>query len=156
MGTALIADNVKFVGETYVFPQKAIVRFIINFMSLNIKYYIYFSSFDEEVTKIFKKMAEKDETWIVKIVRTNFVFTAMEELKMTNDYDWSSPFRVKFLGEEGIDLGGPRREFFSLRLSNSTEKFVGVRRGRPCICFRQNLWECSSVLKSAGVVVDHN
>ena len=37
-------------------------------------------------------------------------------------------------------------------------KFVGVRRGRPCIglCFRQNLWECSSFLKSAGVIDDHN
>ena len=35
-------------------------------------------------------------------------------------------------------------------------KFVGVRRGRPCICFKQNLWECSSFLKSAGFIDDHN
>ena len=70
------------------------------------------------MAKILEKMAEKEETWIVNIVRTNFVFTAMEELKMANDNDWSSPFRVKFLGEEGIDQGGPRREFFSLLLSN--------------------------------------
>ena len=34
-------------------------------------------------------------------------------------------------------------------------KCVGVRRGRPCICFRQNLLECSSYLKSAGVIDDH-
>jgi len=85
MGTALIADNVKFVGETYVFSPKAIVRCIIDFKSLNIKYYIYFSTFDEDVTKIFKKMAENEETRIVNIVRTNFVFTAMEELKLAND-----------------------------------------------------------------------
>jgi len=35
-------------------------------------------------------------------------------------------------------------------------KFVGVCRDRPFICFRQNLWECSSFLKSAGVNDDHN
>jgi len=35
-------------------------------------------------------------------------------------------------------------------------KFVEVRRNRPCICFRQNLWECSRFLKSAGVIDDHN
>jgi len=35
-------------------------------------------------------------------------------------------------------------------------KFVGLRRGRPSICFRHNLWECSSFLKSAGVIDDHN
>ena len=35
-------------------------------------------------------------------------------------------------------------------------KFVGVRRERPCICIRQNLRECSSFLKEAGVIDDHN
>ena len=35
-------------------------------------------------------------------------------------------------------------------------KFVEVRRVRPCIHFRKNLSECSSVLESAGVIDDHN
>jgi len=35
-------------------------------------------------------------------------------------------------------------------------KFVGVRRDMPCIHFRQNLRECSSFLKSVGVIDDHN
>jgi len=35
-------------------------------------------------------------------------------------------------------------------------EFVGVRRDRHCTCFRQNMWECSIFLKSAGVIGDHN
>ena len=45
----------------------------------------------------------------MNIVRTNFILTAMEELKFADDHDWSIPFQVKFIGEEGIDEGGPRR-----------------------------------------------
>lgn len=43
------------------------------------------------------------------IRRANF---AENLLKQFNNADWRASFRITFLGEEGIDAGGLRREFF--------------------------------------------
>jgi hypothetical protein len=43
----------------------------------------------------------------------------MEQLDEGSEDDWKGCFRVNFIGEEGLDAGGLRREFFSLLFEKS-------------------------------------
>ena len=45
--------------------------------------------------------------------------------------DLSRPFRVKFLGEEGIDAGGPRKEFFQILANKIASIEVNLFEGDP-------------------------
>lgn len=81
-------------------------------------------SLDEDVAAAFREIEKKSNIWSLSVVRSNFILTATEELKFGKESDWLCPIRVSFLGEEGLDNGGLRREFFTL-LFNSSPVFDG-------------------------------
>lgn len=50
----------------------------------------------------------------IKIDRTNIVESSVKATRSLSDSDWCQLFCVQFLGEEGNDQGGLRREFFEV------------------------------------------
>jgi hypothetical protein len=65
---------------------------------------------------------EGKEIWNIKVLRRQFLTTAMEQLEDADQKDLEKKPQVQFIGEEGLDCGGLLREFFSL-LFKDTEVF---------------------------------
>jgi hypothetical protein len=51
---------------------------------------------------------------IVRVRRNHLVEDAMDEISRQFKKDLFKPLRVHFIGEEGIDAGGVKKEFFQL------------------------------------------
>jgi len=51
---------------------------------------------------------------IVRVRRTQLVEDALSEVSRQLKKDLFKPLRVHFIGEEGIDAGGVKKEFFQL------------------------------------------
>lgn len=61
----------------------------------------------------------------LKVRRDNLIYTALSEI-MTKQEDLKKPLRVVFVGEEGVDDGGVRTEFFSLVLKQIFDVNFGM------------------------------
>jgi ubiquitin-protein ligase E3 A len=55
--------------------------------------------------------------FVVPIERERLLQSALEQTMRASDVDLKKPLRVVFLGEEAIDEGGVRKEFFQLLVS---------------------------------------
>lgn len=62
--------------------------------------------------------------WNIKVLRSLFMKTAIEQLEDADSADWLKKPKVEFISEEGIDCGGLFREFFSM-LFKDGEEFEG-------------------------------
>lgn len=51
---------------------------------------------------------------ILRVRRTHLVEDALTELARQYEKDLWKPLRVHFIGEDGIDAGGVKKEFFQL------------------------------------------
>ena len=66
-----------------------------------------------------EKMLQTDQTWDISVIRRRLVPQAMEQLSEGNESDWQKKIAITFLGEEGLDVGGLTREFFTILFENS-------------------------------------
>eukprot|EP00112_Aurelia_sp_Birch-Aquarium-sp1_P024189 Seg752.11 transcript_id=Seg752.11/GoldUCD/mRNA.D3Y31 product="tRNA uracil-O 2-methyltransferase" protein_id=Seg752.11/GoldUCD/D3Y31 len=96
------------------------------------------SNVNETVDEVDDPMADMEEYFeakltglpqVLEVDRTNFWQLAFAFYKKICDH--SRPFRVKFLGEEGIDAGGPRKEFFQLLANKIASIEVSLFEGNP-------------------------
>lgn len=60
--------------------------------------------------------AEHPDLCIIRVRRDHLVEDALDELARQHPNDLFKPLRVHFIGEEGVDAGGVRKEFFQLVL----------------------------------------
>ena len=60
-----------------------------------------------------------EEDWGIDIVRAHAARTALEELTDATDKSWCGKMLVRFVGEEAVDGGGPRREMLTLLFAGS-------------------------------------
>merc|ERR1712072_1300100 len=51
---------------------------------------------------------------ILRIRRSHLMQDALEEIAGQNEHDLHKPLKVNFIGEEGVDAGGVKKEFFQL------------------------------------------
>ena len=51
---------------------------------------------------------------IIRIRRSHLMQDALEEIGRQNEHDLHKPLKVNFIGEEGVDAGGVKKEFFQL------------------------------------------
>ena len=51
---------------------------------------------------------------ILRIRRSHLMQDALEEIGRQNEHDLHKPLKVNFIGEEGVDAGGVKKEFFQL------------------------------------------
>ena len=59
------------------------------------------------------------DVWEIPVIRRLFIKTAMAEMESANEDEWLRQLKIDFIGEEGVDAGGPCREFFSLLFRNT-------------------------------------
>lgn len=50
----------------------------------------------------------------MEVVRHDIINTTLDQLMEATERDWASNLLVRFIGEAGVDAGGPRRELFTL------------------------------------------
>ena len=72
---------------------------------------------------------------------------ALDEVARQLKQDLFKPLRVHFIGEEGIDAGGVKKEFFQLLITELLSPDYGMLIFQPVSCFRLQL-PCSPMRQS--------
>lgn len=77
-------------------------------------HYLFIRSLGEELQRIRTDILKTERKWNISIRRNKIWENVLELLSDADDKDLMSELIVKFIGEEGLDAGGLRREMFSL------------------------------------------
>eukprot|EP01080_Neovahlkampfia_damariscottae_P008214 gene8214-39_t len=92
---------------------------------------------------------------VLKVKRDNLVETTLNELVMkTNDF--KKPLRVKFIGEEGVDEGGVRKEFFQLLIKELVDTKYGMFTRNDethTFWFNPHAYESSNNFRLVGIIL---
>ncbi|XP_013028643.1 probable E3 ubiquitin-protein ligase HERC4 isoform X1 [Anser cygnoides] len=92
---------------------------------------------------------------ILMVRRDNIVGDAVEVLRKTKNVDYKKPLKVIFVGEEAVDAGGVRKEFFLLIMRELLDPKYGMFRyyeESRLIWFSDKTFEDSDLFHLIGVV----
>ncbi|KAM9379535.1 putative E3 ubiquitin-protein ligase HERC4 [Phaethornis superciliosus] len=92
---------------------------------------------------------------ILMVRRENIVGDAVEVLRKTKNVDYKKPLKVIFVGEEAVDAGGVRKEFFLLIMRELLDPKYGMFRcyeESRLIWFSDKTFEDSDLFHLIGVV----
>ncbi|XP_061229972.1 probable E3 ubiquitin-protein ligase HERC4 isoform X2 [Neopsephotus bourkii] len=92
---------------------------------------------------------------ILMVRRDNIVGDAVEVLRKTKNVDYKKPLKVIFVGEEAVDAGGVRKEFFLLIMRELLDPKYGMFRyyeESRLIWFSDQTFEDSDLFHLIGVV----
>ncbi|XP_025061346.1 probable E3 ubiquitin-protein ligase HERC4 isoform X3 [Alligator sinensis] len=92
---------------------------------------------------------------ILMVRRDNIVGDAVEVLRKTKNLDYKKPLKVIFVGEEAVDAGGVRKEFFLLIMRELLDPKYGMFRyyeESRLIWFSDKTFEDSDLFHLIGVV----
>uniref|UniRef100_A0A8D0BMM1 HECT and RLD domain containing E3 ubiquitin protein ligase 4 n=1 Tax=Salvator merianae TaxID=96440 RepID=A0A8D0BMM1_SALMN len=110
----------------------------------------------QNFTSIFLPVFESVNPCLILIVRReNIVGDAMEVLRKTKNVDYKKPLKVIFVGEEAVDAGGVRKEFFLLIMRELLDPKYGMFRydeESRLIWFSDKTFEDSDLFHLIGVV----
>ncbi|XP_018429019.1 PREDICTED: probable E3 ubiquitin-protein ligase HERC4 [Nanorana parkeri] len=96
-----------------------------------------------------------DPCLILIVRRDNIVGDAMEVLRKTKNIDYKKPLKVIFVGEEAVDAGGVRKEFFLLIMRELLDPKYGMFHyydESRLIWFSDQTFEDSDLFHLIGVV----
>lgn len=63
---------------------------------------------------------------VLRVCRANILHDTMTELRTKKSHDFKKPLKVQFVGEEAVDEGGVRKEFFMLLLRELLDPKYGM------------------------------
>ncbi|XP_040295004.1 probable E3 ubiquitin-protein ligase HERC4 isoform X2 [Bufo bufo] len=110
----------------------------------------------QNFSSLFLPVVESVNPCLMLIVRReNIVGDAMEVLRKTKNIDYKKPLRVIFVGEEAVDAGGVRKEFFLLIMRELLDPKYGMFRfyeDSRLIWFSDQTFEDSDLFHLIGVV----
>ncbi|XP_038599484.1 probable E3 ubiquitin-protein ligase HERC4 isoform X2 [Tachyglossus aculeatus] len=110
----------------------------------------------QNVSSIFLPVIESVNPCLILIVRReNIVGDAMEVLRKTKNVDYKKPLKVIFVGEEAVDAGGVRKEFFLLIMRELLDPKYGMFRyyeESRLIWFSDKTFEDSDLFHLIGVI----
>uniref|UniRef100_A0A8D0G975 HECT-type E3 ubiquitin transferase n=1 Tax=Sphenodon punctatus TaxID=8508 RepID=A0A8D0G975_SPHPU len=110
----------------------------------------------QNFSSIFLPVFESVNPCLMLIVRRdNIVGDAMEVLRKTKNLDYKKPLKVIFLGEDAVDAGGVRKEFFLLIMRELLDPKYGMFRyyeDSRLIWFSDKTFEDSDLFHLIGVV----
>ncbi|KAF7247412.1 putative E3 ubiquitin-protein ligase HERC4 [Varanus komodoensis] len=110
----------------------------------------------QNFSSIFLPVFESVNPCLILIVRRdNIVGDAMEVLRKTKNVDYKKPLKVIFVGEEAVDAGGVRKEFFLLIMRELLDPKYGMFRyyeDSRLIWFSDKTFEDSDLFHLIGVV----
>lgn len=96
-----------------------------------------------------------NEFVVFNVTRENIVNDTIREICMCNVKDLKKPLKVKFLGEEGEDAGGVRKEFFLLLMKEILDQKYGMFQEYEesrLIWFASNSFEDPEMYKLVGTI----
>lgn len=110
----------------------------------------------QNFSSLFLPVMESVDPCLILIVRRdNIVGDAMEVLRKTKNVDYKKPLKVIFVGEEAVDAGGLRKEFFLLIMRELLDPKYGMFRfyeESRLIWFSDQTFEDSDLFHLIGVV----
>ncbi|XP_072280603.1 probable E3 ubiquitin-protein ligase HERC4 isoform X3 [Pyxicephalus adspersus] len=110
----------------------------------------------QNISSMFLPVVESVDPCLILIVRRdNIVGDAMEVLRKTKNIDYKKPLKVIFVGEEAVDAGGVRKEFFLLIMRELLDPKYGMFRyyeDSRLIWFSDQTFEDSDLFHLIGVV----
>nr|XP_028585247.1 probable E3 ubiquitin-protein ligase HERC4 isoform X2 [Podarcis muralis] len=110
----------------------------------------------QNFSSIFLPVFESVNPCLILIVRRdNIVGDTMEVLRKTKNVDYKKPLKVIFVGEEAVDAGGVRKEFFLLIMRELLDPKYGMFRydeQSRLIWFSDKTFEDSDLFHLIGVV----
>ena len=65
---------------------------------------------------------------VIKVRRDYLIEDALQQIQITPPQFFKKPLKIKFEGEEGVDEGGLRKEFFQLLLEQLFNWIGGLQR----------------------------
>ncbi|XP_064418774.1 probable E3 ubiquitin-protein ligase HERC4 isoform X2 [Latimeria chalumnae] len=110
----------------------------------------------QNFSSFFQPVIESVNPCLILIVRRdNIVGDAMEFLRKSKNVDYKKPLKVIFVGEEAVDAGGVRKEFFLLIMRELLDPKYGMFRyyeESRLIWFSDQTFEDSDLFHLIGVV----
>ncbi|KAM4636375.1 putative E3 ubiquitin-protein ligase HERC4 isoform 2-T3 [Discoglossus pictus] len=110
----------------------------------------------QNISSMFHRVIESVDPCLILIVRReNIVGDAMEVLRKTKNIDYKKPLKVIFVGEEAVDAGGVRKEFFLLIMRELLDPKYGMFRfyeDSRLIWFSDQTFEDSDLFHLIGVI----
>ncbi|KAM9325224.1 putative E3 ubiquitin-protein ligase HERC4 [Gastrophryne carolinensis] len=110
----------------------------------------------QNFSSMFLPVVESVDPCLILIVRRdNIVGDAMEVLRKTKNIDYKKPLKVIFVGEEAVDAGGVRKEFFLLIMRELLDPKYGMFRyyeESRLIWFSDQTFEDSDLFHLIGVI----
>uniref|UniRef100_A0A8C3U6H3 HECT-type E3 ubiquitin transferase n=1 Tax=Catharus ustulatus TaxID=91951 RepID=A0A8C3U6H3_CATUS len=114
------------------------------------------SFFLQNLSSLFLPVFESVNPCLILMVRRdNIVGDAVEVLRKTKNVDYKKPLKVIFVGEEAVDAGGVRKEFFLLIMRELLDPKYGMFRyyeESRLIWFSDKTFEDSDLFHLIGVV----
>uniref|UniRef100_A0A287AP80 HECT and RLD domain containing E3 ubiquitin protein ligase 4 n=1 Tax=Sus scrofa TaxID=9823 RepID=A0A287AP80_PIG len=110
----------------------------------------------QNVSSLFLPVIESVNPCLILVVRReNIVGDAMEVLRKTKNIDYKKPLKVIFVGEDAVDAGGVRKEFFLLIMRELLDPKYGMFRyyeDSRLIWFSDKTFEDSDLFHLIGVI----
>ncbi|XP_076413243.1 putative E3 ubiquitin-protein ligase HERC4 isoform X9 [Peromyscus maniculatus bairdii] len=110
----------------------------------------------QNVSSLFLPVIESVNPCLILVVRReNIVGDAMEVLRKTKNIDYKKPLKVVFVGEDAVDAGGVRKEFFLLIMRELLDPKYGMFRyyeDSRLIWFSDKTFEDSDLFHLIGVI----
>ncbi|XP_068272668.1 probable E3 ubiquitin-protein ligase HERC4 [Nyctibius grandis] len=110
----------------------------------------------QNLSSLFVPLLESVNPCLILMVRRdNIVGDAVEVLRKTKNVDYKKPLKVIFVGEEAVDAGGVRKEFFLLIMRELLDPRYGMFRyyeESRLIWFSDKTFEDSDLFHLIGVV----
>uniref|UniRef100_A0A8C5PVV1 HECT and RLD domain containing E3 ubiquitin protein ligase 4 n=1 Tax=Leptobrachium leishanense TaxID=445787 RepID=A0A8C5PVV1_9ANUR len=110
----------------------------------------------QNFSSLFLPVMESVDPCLILIVRRdNIVGDAMEVLRKTKNIDYKKPLKVIFVGEEAVDAGGLRKEFFLLIMRELLDPKYGMFRyyeESRLLWFSGQTFEDSDLFHLIGVI----
>ncbi|ERE89328.1 putative E3 ubiquitin-protein ligase HERC4 isoform 1 [Cricetulus griseus] len=110
----------------------------------------------QNVSSLFLPVIESVNPCLILVVRReNIVGDAMEVLRKTKSIDYKKPLKVIFVGEDAVDAGGVRKEFFLLIMRELLDPKYGMFQyyeDSRLIWFSDKTFEDSDLFHLIGVI----
>lgn len=80
---------------------------------LNLNFFCFYSQ--DEILRVLARNIDQNKRTDIRIIRSELLWEGLRQLKRKKALD--GVLKVQFLGEEGVDTGGPRKEFLTCKLN---------------------------------------
>jgi len=93
---------------------------------------------------------------VLRVHRNRLIQDTLSQLQKQNSHDLKKPLKVQFIGEQGVDEGGVKKEFFQLIISELFDPKYGMfaySKKNRVYWFRKNALDSASEFELIGIIL---